>query len=350
MELMKSLLPHEAASLGIALVVSSNTPLVLLDESLVVVAASSSFCNQFGLDAATVVGSSFFDLGNGEWNVPQLGSLLRATVANDPGIEGYEFGLKRPGVAPVCLSVHAHMLDIATASERHVVVAIADITSIHAANKIRDQLVRDKQILLDELQHRVANSLQIIASVLMQSARRVQSDEARLSLHDAHHRVMSIATLQRQLAATQQGKVKLRAYFTDLCASIGASMIGDPSLIRIAVTVDDSEMGSDASVSLGLIVTELVINALKHAFPGRTQRGTIAVGYRSSGGDWTLTVADDGVGMPTDAAKAKPGLGTGMIEALAKQLGATIVMSATTPGTIITVARTGVIAAPTRSV
>ncbi len=350
MELMKSLIPSEAASLGIALVVSSNTPLLLLSESLVVVAASESFCRQFALDPATAVGRTFFDLGKGEWNVPQLRSLLRATVTNDPVIEAYEFDLVRPGRAMLCLSLHARMLDVATASERNVVVAIADITAIHAAAQVRDQLVRDKQILLDELQHRVANSLQIIASVLMQSARRVQSDEARLHLHDAHHRVMSIATLQRQLAATQQGKVKLRAYFTDLCASIGASMIADSTLIRIDVTVDDSETGSDASVSLGLIVTELVINALKHAFPGRTQRGTIAVGYRSSGADWTLTVADDGVGMPSDAADTKPGLGTGIIEALAKQLGATITTAATKPGTCITVTRTGAIAAPTRLV
>src|SRR3546814_18014176 len=74
-------------------------------------------------------------------------------------------------------------------------------------------------ILLQELQHRVANSLQIIASVLMQSARRVQSEEARGHLHDAHNRVMSIATLQQQLAASRLGDVELRGYFTQLCES-----------------------------------------------------------------------------------------------------------------------------------
>src|SRR3546814_3604496 len=118
-------------------------------------------------------------------------------------------------------------------------------------------------ILLQELQHRVANSLQIIASVLMQSARRVQSEEARGHLHDAHNRVMSIATLQQQLAASRLGDVELRGYFTQLCESLGALMIHDHDQLSIAVTADSSSVNADISVILGLIVTELVINALR---------------------------------------------------------------------------------------
>src|SRR3546814_6833564 len=96
-------------------------------------------------------------------------------------------------------------------------------------------------ILLQELQHRVANSLQIIASVLMQSARRVQPEEARGHLHDAHSRVMSIASLQQQLAASSLGDVELRSYFTQLCESLSASMIHDHDQVSIAVTADRSE-------------------------------------------------------------------------------------------------------------
>jgi two-component sensor histidine kinase len=112
-----------------------------------------------------------------------------------------------------------------------------------------------------------ANSLQIIASVLLRSARRVQSLEARGHLQNAHHRVMSIAAVQRHLALSPLGDVELRPYFMQLCESLGASMIHDPERLSIAVTVDDSVVDANASVSLGLIVTELVINALKHAFP-----------------------------------------------------------------------------------
>lgn len=80
------------------------------------------------------------------------------------------------------------------------------MTDARAEARLKDDLVRDKAMLLQEVQHRVANSLQIIASVLMQSARQVQSDEARGHLHNAHHRVMSIAALQRQLSTSSGGR------------------------------------------------------------------------------------------------------------------------------------------------
>jgi two-component sensor histidine kinase len=191
---------------------------------------------------------------------------------------------------------------------------------------------------LQEVQHRVANSLQIIASVLMQSARKVQSEEARGYLRDAHHRVMSIAAVQRHLAASSLDNVQLRPYFIQLCESLGASMIQDPGRLSISVTVDDSVVSPNVSVSLGLIITELVINALKHAFPHR-KHGVIAIDFRSKGNQWALSVKDNGIGMPTGEEKAKPGLGTGIVLALTNQLGAKIEVSEAGPGTSVVISR-----------
>jgi two-component sensor histidine kinase len=148
---------------------------------------------------------------------------------------------------------------------------------------------------------------------------------------------MSIATLQRQLAATRTGDMALRPYFTDLCDSIGASMIYDHNLLTLNAIVDDSVVASEVSVSLGLIVTELVINALKHAFPERDRSGTIVVEYASRPTGWRLTVEDDGVGMPEDRADHRPGLGTGIVDALANQLDATVTITGLNPGTRVAV-------------
>ncbi len=87
-------------------------------------------------------------------------------------------------------------------------------------------------------------------------------------------------------------------------------------------------------------MTELVINALKHAFPEQ-QTGRIAIDYRSTGGDWTLSVADDGIGMPTGSVAAKAGLGTGLVEALARNLHGEIKLSDANPGTAITISHRG---------
>ncbi len=135
-------------------------------------------------------------------------------------------------------------------SSAYLLRAITDVTEMRAEARLKDDLVRDKAILLQEMQHRVANSLQIIASVLMQSARRVQSEEARGHLHDARHRIMSIAALQRQLSTSAGGSVELRAYFTQLCQSLGASMIADPERLSIKVTVDDSSVAAGVSIRL----------------------------------------------------------------------------------------------------
>jgi two-component sensor histidine kinase len=216
-------------------------------------------------------------------------------------------------------------------------MTICDVTEARLAEKIKDDLVREKAVLLQEVQHRVANSLQIIASVLMQSARKVQSEETRTHLKDAHQRVMSIATVQRQLASRQAGDIELRPYFQQLCQSLGASMIRDHKKQSIEVTADDTVVPADISVSLGLIVTELVINALKHAFP-EERAGKITVDYRSEGPTWTLSVEDDGVGMPRGKAPAAtPGLGTSLVEALARQLQATIEVADRNPGTTVSV-------------
>jgi two-component sensor histidine kinase len=185
--------------------------------------------------------------------------------------------------------------------------------------------------MLREMRHRIANSLQIIASILLLKAGAVTSEETKNELRAAHQRVMSVAAVQRQLAATTIGDVGLRDYFAELCESIGASMIRDHDQLKLEVSSDDTVATADVSVSLGLIVTELVINALKHAFPGRRE-GKINVDYRAEGAAWTLSVGDNGVGMLQDEASAKSGLGTSIVAALAQQLQADVHVSDNHPG------------------
>jgi two-component sensor histidine kinase len=327
---------HPEAALALAVVASSTTPLVLLDGDLKVVALSRSFCRAFQIDMASAPGRRLSELGEGEWDLRQVRSLLNATIAGQADIAAYEMDLTRPGREPRRLVLNAQMLDYGDPEHVRLLLSVSDVTAARLADKLKDDMLREKAIMLQELQHRVANSLQIIASVLMQSARKAPSDDVRTQLYDAHNRVMSVAAVQKQLAASRLGEVGLRVYFADLCRSIGASMIRDHHQLSLEVTTDESVASADVSVSLGLIVTELVINALKHAFPGR-RHGRIVVGYRSAGPAWTLSVADNGVGMPKDPASAKPGLGTSIVSALAQQLEARVQVVSTKPGTAVSV-------------
>lgn len=325
-----------ALGLALAVVEASTVPLLLLDGGATVVAASSSFCRAFAVDPDQTIGHYLYDLGGGEWDVPRLRSLLAATLAGRARIETYEIDLRTRAAGVRRLVLSAQVIDYAAAAPVRVLLTIVDVTDARLAEKLKDDLVRDKAILLQEVQHRVANSLQIIASVLMQSARKSNSDEARGHLHAAHNRVLSIAAVQAQLAQSGAVDVALKAYLTLLCNSIGASMIDDDSRMSITVAVDDSLVKANTSISLGLVVTELIINALKHGFPGN-RSGSIGVSYRTRGANWTLTVRDDGVGMPAADSGATPGLGTSIIEAIARQLDARIAVTDAAPGTCVAI-------------
>jgi two-component system, sensor histidine kinase PdtaS len=325
-----------ALNLGLAVIASSTSPLLLLDGDLTVVAASRSFWRAFQIDPSNIADRPLSELGSGEWHLPQLESLLRATSSGYAAVEAYEIDLARKGGSVRNLLVNAQRLEYGDRDNVHLLVSISDVTAARLADRLKDDLLKEKAVLLQELQHRVANSLQIIASVLMQSARKVQSDETRGHLFDAHQRVMSVASLQRQLTASNTDDVQLRPYFTALCDSISASMIRDRDQLTLSVQVDDSVTSADVSISLGLIITELVINALKHAFPG-DRHGTIKVDYRSQGPNWTLSILDDGVGMQTGPHSSKPGLGTSIVLALTRQLQAVVKVGDASPGTAVSV-------------
>jgi two-component sensor histidine kinase len=323
---------HVESASALAIIAASNEPLLYLAEDLTVIAASASFCRAFEIEPSSIPGRALSRLGAGEWDRPQLISLLKATASGNAHVAAYDIDLARKGRKTLCLVVNAHRLDDKDDPRVRLLMAVSDVTFARAEAKQKDDLIQEKAILLLEVQHRVANSLQIIASILMQSARKVQSEEARGHLKDAHIRMMSIAAVQRYLAISPLADVPLAPYLTQLCESLGASMIYDPTQLSIRVNVDNSVTSATTSVSLGLIVTELVINALKHAFP-ENRSGKIVVSYRSVGKNWTLSVSDNGVGMRTGPIAAKAGLGTSIVQALSKQLNGSILIEDAQPGT-----------------
>lgn len=336
--------PATDVSLGLVLAVigSSVTPLLLLDGEFKIIAASESFRRAFLGAHPSPVGQLVFEIGAGEWNLPRLRSLLGAAASNVE-IDPYDMDLKIEGQPLRSLSLSAQKLDYGDGKAVCLMLTVADMTDFRLAAKQKDDLLREKAIMMQELQHRVANSLQVISSVILQGAIRTRSKEARTHLEDAHHRVLSVAEVQRQLAATTLSDVTLKPYFTQLCLSLGASMIHDHKQLAIELDVDDSVVSADTSISMGLIITELVINALKHAFPDR-RKGVMIVGFQSQGPNWTLSVRDDGVGMPGDQDSRTPGLGTSIVEALARQLQADVHVVDTSPGTAVSIVHNQIVA------
>lgn len=331
-----------ATSLARALLETSHLPLLLFDGDLRVVSATRSFFIAFDLKAVQVEGRLLAEIGLGEWDIPHVRLLLENALLGGPTLGNYETDLIRNGLPARRLVVDAQNIVYDDKLNARVLLTVNDVTDARRAEQLnarllleKDALLHDREILLQELQHRVANSLQIIASVLLLKARTVTSEETRLHLRDAHDRVMSVAAVQ-QLLQTTLGSVEVGPYLTKLCNSLATSMIRNERLLSLKVEADATTVTSQEAVSLGLIVTELVINALKHAFPG-DRGGDVAVVYRADAAGWTLSVEDNGVGRNITRTKTKGGLGTVIVDSLAKQLGATVLFSDLKPGLRVSV-------------
>ena len=314
-------------------------PILVLDAKLRVIAASRSFYLAFKVKPEDTQGRLLYALGDGQWDIPKLRVLLENIIPEHGVMEGYEVEHAFPDLGQRTMSLNARQVFSEGGANRTILLGIEDITERRILEREKEELLRQKGVLLEELQHRVANSLQIIASILLMKARAVQSPETRIHLEDAHQRVMSVAAVQKQLYASEAtGSVEIVPYLTKLCDSLATSMIGDTRPISLKVVGDGGSASSRQAESIGLIVTELVMNALKHAFPEATAKGQITVAYDVVGKNWKLSVADDGIGKPDGAfAQGKSGLGTGIVRALSQQLEAKVDTLAGPRGTTVSI-------------
>jgi two-component sensor histidine kinase len=329
---------EDACALAQAIVDTVREPLIVLDKDLRAIAASRSFYVKFTTNPDDTGGKRLYELGNGEWDIPKLRLLLEKIIPDHGTMDDYEVEHDFPRIGKRVLLLNASIVVYAKA-HKNILLSIEDITVQRTLEREKDELLRQKDVLLDEIEHRVANSLQIIASIIMLKAKSVDSEETRRHLHDAHKRVISVAAVQRHLhASANLGSMEMLPYLSTLCGALTHSMIGDGQSISLKVLGKGGISTCANAESLGLIVTELVINSLKHAFDENTRGGQITVAYDVSGTDWKLSVADNGMGRPDGLfAQPKSGLGTGIVKALAKQLDSQVVTSSGPKGTTVSV-------------
>ena len=221
-------------------------------------------------------------------------------------------------------------------------VALAEMfrRSVRRAAAERDREVAERDLFLEEFDHRVKNNFTLVASLLDMQRRRAGEGETAEALGAALSRVESIARAHRHLyrgSGTAPGSVDMAAYLHELC-----SALSDALFLRGAITLDchsdHAAIPRDRAVSIGLVVNELVTNAVKHAFPGRDE-GHIRVRFEAADSGWLLTVSDNGAGMSA-APRTKGregGLGQRLVDAFARQAQGVVSVGSTPSGTTVTV-------------
>jgi two-component sensor histidine kinase len=338
----------DAQTLAQAIVNTIPEPFLVLDENFSVLAASRSFYKTFGAEPHLTLGSTLYALGNGQWDIPALRLLLETIIPERTEMDDFEVVHDFPGLGWRTMLLNARKVLYDDSATTTILIAFRDITVTRALDREKadllaraEELLRQKDVLLQEMQHRVANSLQIIASILMLKARTVTSEETRLHLQDARQRVLSVAAVQMHLYASEGiDRIEFSTYLSTLCSSLGESMIGESQPIEIRVIAQAGSVESATAVSLGLIITELVINAIKYAFPVNRASALVLVTYEIDGDDWKLTISDNGVGKPPgDAPPTNGGLGTIIVKALVSQLGAQLKIESRPAGVSVSITR-----------
>jgi PAS domain S-box-containing protein len=212
--------------------------------------------------------------------------------------------------------------------------AIRDITERKVVeDKLRGSL-EEKEVLLKEIHHRVKNNLQIVSSMLNLQMGQVTDPEARRLFQESQTRVRSIALFHEKLYQSKDlARVDIAEYLVGLSTGLFATYGVSADRIVLEFHVDDIPLAVDEAISCGLIVNELLSNALKHAFPdGR--KGAVRIELHHRGSSIVLEVADDGVGVPNALDFRKPHtLGLRLVSILVEQLRGTIDLARQNAGT-----------------
>ncbi|MGE0040739.1 MAG: PAS domain S-box protein [Vicinamibacterales bacterium] len=284
-----------------------------------IVDANTAAQSFYGWDRSTLLGMSIGDI-----TLLPPDELRAALVQAASGAARFAF---RHRIATGAVrEVDVFASTIVVQGQRRLLSTVVDVTSRrNAENALRCSL-SEKDSLLHEVHHRVKNNLQVVSSLLRLEGRRSHDADVQAVLRDMRSRILTMALLHETLYRSENlAGADLGAYFEQLARAIFPSMGASPAVVlqrdlaRVLVPLKQA-------VPCGLIVNELLSNALKHAFPGG-QPGTVRLSLVPPGADGQvrIVVADTGVGLPPDfEARAKASLGVQLVHDLARQLGGTL--------------------------
>lgn len=193
---------------------------------------------------------------------------------------------------------------------------------------------RDRaEVLLSEVNHRVANSLALVASLVRLQAKALPDQAAKDALAETQDRIFAISLVHKRLySSSNVGTVELSEYLTGLLDHLRTSLRSEGHGVTLSFEVERIEMETDASINLGVIITELVTNAFKYAYPEGP--GSVRVSVKMVDNQIEAVVEDDGVGRAEGMPAKGTGVGTRIVNSMSASLGAKIEYKMKNPGTV----------------
>ena len=193
---------------------------------------------------------------------------------------------------------------------------------LKSSNHLLSTSVDEKNLLLREIHHRVKNNLQIISSLLSLQSRFIEDDTALEAIKEGRNRVSSMALLHQNLYQEDNlTGIDIKIYFDELIEGLFDSYNIDTERITLTKNITNMTLDVDTVIPLGLVVNELISNALKHAFPGE-KKGKIHISLHEKNNNLVLEVKDNGIGVNADDFNNSTSFGNRMLRAFAQKMGA----------------------------
>jgi chemotaxis protein methyltransferase CheR len=315
---------EEARAFAQAIVDTVREPFLVLDQDLRVLSASRSFCQTFKVSRDDTQGRLLYALGDGQWDIPALHVLLEKIIPEQGVMEDYEVEHEFPDIGQRTMCLNARKVFYEGGSHTTILLGIEDITVQRVLEREKDELSRQKDVLLEqkvmlarEFDHRLLNSLQLISSLLSLQSRTTKNPEAAAQLSIAGNRVASLGRVHRRLHVLDHLEtVEFKQYISRLCEDLSGMLSNDDTNQAIIVEGKDIEIPTVLGIPLGFIVNELVTNSAKYA------TGKITVRLDTTPEGHSLSVFDDGAGLPEGfKPTGHKGLGMKIIQSLVKQIG-----------------------------
>lgn len=311
-----------------ALIENSVDVITLLSEHGTILYESPSMVRAFGAQPELLVGKSLLeilDTFNVEYDLAQFEQIVASPGTTIPIVTSYRHhdGSRRwlEGVATNLLG---------EPSVQAIVLNYRDVTARKLAEAELRASLEEQTVLLKEIHHRVKNNLQVVSSLLSLQARQVQDPTSLEMLRDSQNRIRSMALVHEKLYQTQDlARVDFAGYLQNLTAFLFHAYQVDAAEIVLQVSADSAvRLGIDAAIPCGLIVNELVSNALKHAFPHKRPGKVWIALTRQADQRLQLVVGDDGVGLPPDLdIRNTTSLGLQLVNTLTDQLEGTLTVA-----------------------
>jgi len=308
---------------------SSDAMSVSRIEDGVLLEVNDGFTRTTGYSREDAVGKTTIELGM--WADGSRRSVLIREFRKKGRVENFEYEMRTKGGETKTVLLSTNIITLGGAARRFTItrditkLKIAEEALLRSEEKLRASL-REKEILLKEIHHRVKNNLQVVSGLLDLQASHTQDPSDRLKYKDSQNRIITMALIHEKLYQSQNlSQVDFSDYIRDLCENLMVSYGIDEERIRLEIQTERTEMAVDSAIPCGFLINELITNALKHAFP-EDRAGTISLSFkRTRNRDYQLTVSDDGVGIPKDLDIFNTdSLGMQLVTVLVKQLGGTI--------------------------